>query len=41
MPKGATSVNEAAKFHEFMEEYARLEREHHSSISNMGLGVVQ
>jgi hypothetical protein len=41
MPKGATSVNEAEQFHEFMEEYARLEREHHSSISNMGLGVVQ
>ena len=34
------SVNDAVQFHNYMDEYARIEREHYEQQSNMGLGLV-
>jgi len=35
------SVNEAVQFHNFMEEYSRIEREYYEQQSSLGLGIIQ
>jgi len=35
------SVNRAVQYHNFMDEYARIEREFYEQQSNLGLGLSQ